>query len=600
MTLLAAARSRAAHATIAVALALALALVPRPAAAISSLPAGNLTANPSFSSGTDGWGGYAARVTRVRSRHAPDGRHVAVVRATSRQGAYTIDDSPDTIGGQPTSPRSSRGGRSYSAEAWVQAMPSTRRKAVGLVIREATPDGEVVSQSERKARLGPRFRRLSVTHKATAPGNTIDVYVRRTAGARVPRDAFRVDAISLVQGALPDQSETVTPEPNPAEPNPAETNPPSGGSVTTSQIALLTPQEAALIAEHGSKYRYVVIRDNLRGYVDDIRAANPKTKILLYKDVSFVTHGPGCEFKPFQGSGLNWCDVTPHENWFLHDKNTGERLTSVSYTSLYATNIGNGAYQNAWRETVLARLQDAEADGSGTRFDGVFMDDSNLYPGHGMDGRIAELSGAGYMQAAESFISNVAPQLRAAGFVAMPNLGMDLFDAGQRAAAVRVAQTTQAVTLEHFIRWNNTGPLFTDPGNWISSLTMMEQLQATGADYMAIAYGGVDDVQIQRYARATFLLGWNGKPGSSLAYRADEAADPFTPGWTTDIGVPSGERFKVGAGWQRNYSGGTVVINPSPGGSQQFNLGGRYRRPDGSCSQSVSLSATEALVMPSC
>ena len=43
------------------------------------------------------------------------------------------------------------------------------------------------------------------------------------------------------------------------------------------------------------------------------------------------------------------------------------------------------------------------------------MDDTNLYPGHGMDGRIKELTDGQYRQATQDFVHNVSAQIRATG-----------------------------------------------------------------------------------------------------------------------------------------------------------------------------------------
>ena len=70
-------------------------------------------------------------------------------------------------------------------------------------------------------------------------------------------------------------------------------------------------------------------------------------------------------------------------------------------------NVGNPGYQQAWADDVLARLTDAYDDGSGARYDGVFMDDTNLFPGHGVDGQVAEMSDDDYSQATQSFMAAV-------------------------------------------------------------------------------------------------------------------------------------------------------------------------------------------------
>ena len=130
-------------------------------------------------------------------------------------------------------------------------------------------------------------------------------------------------------------------------------------------------------------------------------------------------------------------------------------------------------------------------------------------------------------------------------------------------------------------------------------MQMEEAIEGTGTAFTALTYGSSGDTAAMRYARATFLLGWNGGAGSALLYRPDpESVDPYSPGWATNVGVPVGGRYAVGIGWRRNFSSGTVVINPSGSGSQTFDLGGAYQMPDGSVVTSVTVGPASALVLP--
>ncbi len=114
-----------------------------------------------------------------------------------------------------------------------------------------------------------------------------------------------------------------------------------------------------------------------------------------------------------------------------------------------------------------------------------------------------------------------------------------------------------------------------------------------------MTYGSWSDVQTQRYARATFLMAWDGKEGSAFNYRTTNGSD-WGNDWTTDVGTPTSGRTKVGQGWKRTFSNGVAVINTGSAGNQTFSLGGSYEQPDGSCTSSVTLGAKKALVMPAC
>ena len=539
------------------------------------IPQGNVVANPTFNDGVAGWTGLRAKVAAVKDRRAPDGRMVA--RVAGRGGAPAIDDVTPTVA--PTV-----AGSTYRGSAWVKGSPATAGRKVQLVMREVDASGTVVDESVRTVPLrANRFRKMIVTHQASGDGSSLDISIRHKSKGK-PRAVFYADAIAVT---------AVAPQPT------GDTD-----SLTTSQIAIVTSQEDQLFEADGSKYRYIVVRDSMEYRLEELRAAHPEAEILLYKDVSF-TADDACEWAPFQGPGVDYCEADRNESWFLHRKsNPSQRLASESYPDLRAMNIGNPGYQRAWADSVLARLTDAHDDGSGAKYDGVWMDDTNLFPGHGMDGNIAELSDAEYRQATVSFMASVAPKLEAAGFRTVANLGMDPWEQAQRTAATSIARHVSTVNREGLVRWGEDGTLFTTDGDapfWEYEVEAAEEMQAAGANLHAITYGSANDVRGQRYSRATFLMAWDGTDGGALNYRTSETSSPWQPNWTVDVGVPAGSRKRVGQGFLRRYSAGVVVINPAAGGSQDFSLNGSFVHPDsGECVSTITLGATRGAVLPAC
>lgn len=549
------------------------------AQAASKIPADNVVSNPTFKQGKRGWAGIDAKLNVIRDRKAPDGRTVAQVKRRGKHSSYAIDDRRPAAG--PTT-----AGATYRGTAYVKAGGTGQR--VALVLRETTPEGAVVGETSKALKLSKsRFKSIKVKRAAEGDGNSIDVSVKRLKAGRAA-DAFFVDAITVRSDRKSSGDTAAT----------------GAGALTTSQIAFVSSQEDPLFVANGSKYRYIVIRDSMSNRIEELRAAHPEADILLYKDVSFTIDQDDCQWAPLQGTGVSFCAANPHESWFLHRKGTSQRLLTGDYDGMHAMNLADPGFQQEWSSSVMARLADAKGDGSGVRFDGVWMDDTNLFPGHGIDGQIAEMSDEGYRNATVDFIDKVGPQLQGAGFQAVPNLGMAPWDGGQRAAALDVARDVTAINREGLVRWGPSGNLFTTDGGtpvWLDEVEFAEDVQAAGADLQAITYGTAGDVRGQRYSRATFLMAWDGSDGASLSYRTDESGQEWQPDWTIDVGAPAGPRRSVGRGYMRSYSAGVVAINPSSSGSQTFTLGGSYRDPDsGSCVTSMTLGATRALVMPAC
>jgi hypothetical protein len=379
-------------------------------------------------------------------------------------------------------------------------------------------------------------------------------------------------------------------------------------------LALDPANEDQLLAETGSPYDYVIVRDvrpETRQALAAFQQANPETEVLLYTNAGFMFHDESdpaaCEYWPFNGDGADFCDASErHDDWFLHDA-SGNRLRSSGYPSSWAANIGNPGYQENWVNSVLARLEGDLPAGSGVRVDGVYLDDLNLNPGHGLDGRIAEYDDPAYRQAAIAFGSSVASRMREAGFATMANAGIDVHDEADRAGVLELAEAGVIIHREQFVRYVDT-PVFTTPaadrGNdWLTELELFERVQAAGDGYVALVYGRGDEAEVARYARATFLLGWDGESPSALTFRTEDGSDPLaTPEWQTQIGLPVDERSQVGdrQAWRRHYSDGIVIVNADPYASQVFELGADYLSPEGDCVAEVELAAAAGAVMPRC
>ncbi len=360
-----------------------------------------------------------------------------------------------------------------------------------------------------------------------------------------------------------------------------------GGSSTVGQIAFGNGQDAYLGHTAGS--RYVEINDYEYGRVGAVRAADPATRVLVYQEAQ--TEGPGsCQYDTHPSWGMSYCFADAnHPEWFLLT-NSGQR---AQYTDngYYMMDMGSVTYQQAFAANVIAT---ARRDG----FDGVELDDVNLSPAHGTDGTLAKYTDAQYAAATVAFVAAVSRDISAAGLVVSANVGnSNPWDTTALAESQQIAANLSVYNHEFWLRWQEGTPLMTG-AEWLASIHMEEVIQSTGAAFTALTYGSLNDVQAMRYVRGSFLLGWNGQSGSALIYRPDpEVVDSYSPEWTIDVGTPTGDRYAVGAGWRRQFTGGTVVVNPA-GGSQSFALGGTYRMPDGSIVSSVTLGPASALVLP--
>jgi len=340
---------------------------------------------------------------------------------------------------------------------------------------------------------------------------------------------------------------------------------------TVGELANASGQDAYLGSTGG--YQWIVLQEGEYGDIPAIKAANPNTRVLAYEDAA-VTEGPNsCQYDNHPSAGVSYCYAnTNHPEWFLTDSG-GNRLVYSDFPSDYAMDIGNSAYQQAWESNVATILK---RDG----WDGVFMDDVNTYPGHGLNGRVARYSDVQYGQAMVSFVNNVAPALRSAGLATVGNVAADPWNSTQESLAEQMAGTVGGFFREFWQRWGAGTAVFTD-SMWSATLAQMENVQARGAFYLANTYGSMTETGVMAYVRASWLLGWNGQQGGASFWDAGATA-PWNSAWTVSVGTPSGARTAVGVGWERSFSGGVALVDPSSTTSQTFPVSGTWKASDGS------------------
>ena len=300
--------------------------------------------------------------------------------------------------------------------------------------------------------------------------------------------------------------------------------------------------------------------------------------------------------------GVSFTDAVAN-NWVLKDA-SGNYVYYRNSTSIVLLDVGSSSYQQRFVSDIDADLR------SHPGIDGLMLDDivgslitaSQKYPDN-----------ASYRAAVLSFIKAVGPALKAKGWHvgvnasildgAIESISGPVEDGSQWIWWARqLGPYVDAINLEHWQqRWDSTHSVRASPyGAWDGWQRVPGAIQALGKQFYAGEFGSLSDTAKATYLKGSFMLDWNG--GGGAFFYADNwsgTSDPWNPAWMVDIGQPSAAKFQVGVGWRRNYSGGTVVVNPHSADSQTFALGATYLTSSGSSVTSVTLSPTRAMILRS-
>jgi hypothetical protein len=342
-----------------------------------------------------------------------------------------------------------------------------------------------------------------------------------------------------------------------------------------------------------ARYDYVVLQAWEYARIPALKAANPNIKVLVYKNLpstssNATTNGIDNALLP---AGVGYASANAnHPDWFLLDTN-GQRIQWSDYPGNWQMDPGSAGYQNQWLANVRGELQR-------NGWDGVMLDDTTTGENElwhiGSRVMAKYPTAASYTAATRSFLANVCPALRSAGFIALPNIG-----------STTPAIWSDWVTLcsgavqEYWTKWGyNNDQQFTG-ADWDNRQQFLSLTEQANRIFLGVTYAPMSDVRSMRYARASFLLDWDGGP-SALAFSPNpDGQDPYSAEWAINVGQPRGARYKVGNAWRRDYESGTVLVDPSPTAAQTVSLGGDYLMPDGTRVSSVTLQPVSGLVLRS-
>ena len=341
-----------------------------------------------------------------------------------------------------------------------------------------------------------------------------------------------------------------------------------------------------------SRFDYVILQAWEHGRIAALKAQNPAIKILVYKNMAatfeYTVHNGRDDALLPAGVGYAWARQHRPE-WFLRDTQ-GRTIEFSDYAQLWQMDVGNPDYQEHWLASVGTELR---ANG----WDGVMIDDANVSPRFHTGERVVAKypTDAAYTAATRSFLARVGPALLAQGHLVLPNI----FAEWPTAPSVfrDWLQFGSGAVLEHWTKWGQGSSQHFGEREWVYRQQFLPIVQEAGKIFIGITYAPPDDVRSMRYARASFLLDWNGGPSAMIFEPQGGAQQPYSSEWTIDIGRPAGPREQAGTVLRRTYTEGLVLANISDGESQAVDLGRPYLTSDGARVTSVTLAPETGLVL---
>jgi hypothetical protein len=319
-------------------------------------------------------------------------------------------------------------------------------------------------------------------------------------------------------------------------------------------------------------------------YVAQMRAANPDLKLFVYLNGTFSSSQTSTQYP---------------DSWYLRDAN-GNKIRAIGFNT-YLLDPRNPA----WQAEVL-RLCQTRLVYSG--YDGCFVDVLGLsgvnplsVTGVPIDPRTGVAwTKTAWLQATEG----IAEYVRTA-IAPRPVMGNGLGFGGsyfnKDAPTESILDGMSGGMAEVFVR-----PAFSavnfykNEVNWKYDVDMLADAAARGQFVTAITKVWSSSTAAQqdawhRYALGTFLLGY--QPGSAyFTFRTDKNLTTPSPYWDVQIGDPTGAYAKVGGVYQRTFTNGRVLVNPTTA-SVTVSLGGSYKNLDGGTVSSVTLAPHAAQIL---
>jgi hypothetical protein len=330
----------------------------------------------------------------------------------------------------------------------------------------------------------------------------------------------------------------------------------------------------------GTTFNAIVALDKVyRQYVSQMKAANPNLQLFAYM------------------KGVFTYDTTLPEVAYSHDID-GQRIRSVDFGTWLLNPLAPEALANQ-----VSRATDVLASSG---YDGVFLDTLGpaalnpsfvtglpVHPATGQVWTVPE-----WVAATAALAGKVAATIGTPVIANGLRDGRNYFESGTDQLLDTGLEGAMA---EAWLR-GATNPITSYPKEtvWKQNVDAVVDAGVRGASFLAVTKVWTDATQAQKdawykYTVASFMLANDGKAYLSFSYEQGDATVDY-PWNHLYFGPPAGPYSKVDGVYQRSFSRGRVLVNPTTS-TFRVALGGTYRTLDGAVVTSVTLAPQTAEIL---
>lgn len=309
---------------------------------------------------------------------------------------------------------------------------------------------------------------------------------------------------------------------------------------------------AATLAQNISTFILTRADETFR---DELKANGVTAPIMQYVRFEAIQNPGSCTVQPFRNQVAykigDFCSISKnHPDWFLLDNNGNRIVVDGNY---YYMDPGN----QEWREFWLNRTIESQEQ---LGWYGVFLDNveaglSKVIRSGGIPAKYPD--DASYRVAVLDFLKYLYPT-----YFKPQNrpLFANIISLGDPAVWNNYLQYLDGAMDEAWaVDWRNG---YISVSDWNEQLARAEQTQNLGKFALLVSQGSETDTNRQKFAFASYLLISAGKASFRYTNYDNYEKVWLYPNYQIDLGQPLGPRYRQGNLWRRDFSKGSVIVDP--------------------------------------